>query len=442
MNKLVARFLLVVIVISGGVLGMIQLEKMKTPPAKKVVKEIPLVVEGVRAVYDEFTITVDGYGTVRSAKRVLISPEVGGKVVYARSPLEAGDIVEMDEVLFRIDPRMYNLAVKSAKADLVGLQAKRERIEQQILNDRSRLEILTRSKDLAKSRFERLQILFEEKQVGSLTEVEAAESNLSSQENQLTILKNSLALYPRQLMEVAAAIDNSVVRREQASLDLEKTEISAPFRGRLAMVNIEEGQLLSPGQAVLTLVDDSCLEIPLSLDSRDVRIWLLAETHPNGDSRRDGWYSDVAGIGVTIRWTGASDTFVWPGIIARVEKFNPDTRTIIAIAQPVFEESADKPLFPLAEGMFCTVDIPARKPVTCIKAPRTSVTHERLVFISKDSRLKSIPVKMIHQDADSAYFSGDIEDNDIIITTRLVSPLEGRLISPILPEQNQEDAAK
>lgn len=432
MLKFFVRLVLVAAILTAGYYVGDTLAKMKKPPALEKAAEIPLSVECMRVAFDDYTPKVDGYGTVRSARRVLISPEVGGTAVYVKSPLEAGIYVEEGEVLFRIDSRTYKLSLESAEAECDALAAQIDRVKQQQRNDERRLKILHRSLELAVKRYDRLKNLYETQQVGTLSDVETAEGAVVNQENQIALLVNSLALYPRQLAELSASLASSEVRRNAAALDLEKTEVTAPFRGRLAGVSLEENQYLTPGTPVLTLVDDRSLEIPISLDSMEVRRWLVLEPNTEG-AASEGWYRQVAGAGAIIQWTEAPEDFTWPARLDRVERFNPDTRTVIAVVTPDASASrGGNPGLPLAEGMFCTVEIPARHTVNCVRVPRTAVTHEQTVHLAEENRLRTRPVALVHEDADYAYIHGDLEQGELIIVTRLVNPLEGRLLEASL----------
>jgi multidrug efflux system membrane fusion protein len=421
------------ILLTGGICAS-WLASMREPPRVEEPREIPLSVEVLTAEFGEYTVMVGGYGTVRSARRVSMSPEVGGRVVYTRRALKAGEIVDQGELLFRIDRRVFELASKSAEADIARLKSQIALLKQQELNDRRRLKIVNRSVELARSRHLRLKELFETEGVGTLSEVEAAEGTLVMQENQAAVLENLLTLYPSQLEELTASLDAAEIKRSNTLLDLEKTEIIAPFRGRLANVSVEEGQLLIPGQPILTLVDDANLEIPVSLDSMEVEHWLVKD-QPFDVSSNDCWYSQVAGAKALIHWTEAPEDFSWQGTLDRVERFSPESRTVIAVVRmnAFRAQEGQGCSLPLAEGMFCTVDIPARYPVRCVRLPRTAVSHERTVHTVKKNRLQIKPVELVFEDTEYAYIQGNLDEGEMVIITRLVSPTEGRLLD-IVPD--------
>lgn len=92
--------------------------------------------------------------------------------------------------------------------------------------------------------------------------------------------------------------------------------------------------------------------------------------------------------------------------------------------------------------MFCTVDFPSREAVRCIRVPRTALSHEGTVNLARESRLRTIPVELVSENADFAFLRGDLADGDVIVTTKLVDPLEGRLLNVVFPEPQQEEPAR
>ncbi len=442
MARIIVRLLIVAVVLATGAFCAFKLAAMKEAPPEKETHETPLTVKGVRAEYGNYTVIVHGYGTARCARRVPLSPETGGEVVYVRTPLEDGEIVDADEVLLRIDPRTYKLKLDAAEAEIAGLEAQVKRIEEQNRSDSARLGILKKGCGLAKSRHERLQNLYNDKNVGTLSEVETAEASFISQQNQVAVLEAAIALHPRRLAELAAALSAAKVQWESAKLNLDRCEIRAPFNGRLVDVRIEKYQHIIPGTAALTIVDDASIEIPVSLDSMEVLRWLVPSSDGN-DKTEHSWYSGAAGASSIIRWAEEPDAFTWKGHVDRVEEVSPESRTVIAVVKPDAQDTgAKEKRVSLAEGMFLTIEIPSRHPVRCVRVPRSAVTHEGKVHTAVKGRLCTVPVKFIHEDADHAYIRGNIKEGDVLITTRLITPLEERLLNVVIADKEEETDRK
>jgi len=433
----VVRFVLALLFIAIGIGGYHTLSNMKRPPAEIGAGEIALPVRGQLLQADEIQVTLQGYGTARSRNRVPVSPEVGGRVVAIYDRLEDGEIIPRDTVLFEIDPRNYALRVETSKAEIVRQKAEITRIEQQLHNDSRRLELSRRARDLAAAEFQRASKLFLENEVGSQSGVELAERTLTQAEDQVVALENALALYPLQIAEIQAALRSAEVALDTAALDLERTVVTAAFDARLEDVALEKGQVVTPGQRVLTLVDDAVLEIPVPLDSREMSRWFpFAGDYGGGGGR--GWFASFeAEIPVTVAWTEHPDTYRWTGRLWRVERFNPTASTAIVVAEVRAHQSASvNP--PIVEGMFCSVEIPGRQARNVFRIPVEALSHQQTVFLAVEKRLRSIPVQVVHRNDRNAFIRGDLQDGDVLVTTKLASPLENSLLVVTLTDTGAE----
>lgn len=184
-----------------------------------------------------------------------VAPEVSGRVI------ELGVVdnqrVKSGELLFRIDPEPYEIAlrqadarvdgvgqsigantaaVSSAQERLVEARAKRDNTVEQA----NRVLELVQKGVYAKAREDRAK-----------AEIEAAEATVREAEAELTKAKEELgpegADNP-QLREAVAAV-------EQAKLDLLRTELVAPSDGVVTNLQLTLGQFVGVGQAVLTFID-------------------------------------------------------------------------------------------------------------------------------------------------------------------------------------------
>jgi len=170
---------------------------------------VPVETTEVRSV--TFRETVRGIGTVDAAEAVVIRPEVAGTVKEspAREGMETveGDLLfrlEDDRLLRRLDEQMR--ALDAARARLENAQA-----------DHRRLESLWERRVIAKDRWDRVR-----------TELEVARAEVE---------------------RLRAAVE--VVRER-----IEDTRIRAPFGGVLSERLVDPGDLVQPGQALVTLYRD------------------------------------------------------------------------------------------------------------------------------------------------------------------------------------------
>jgi RND family efflux transporter MFP subunit len=375
-----------ILVLLVGAAGMVMLIRLKKPPAKAENGERSLRVEAMQIKQEDITVFITGYGEVNTLTVVPIAPEVSGRIVDIHPRLKIGEIIPKGEVLFKIDPKDYLTVLKT---------------------NRKRLKILKRSHELAKKEYQRVLVLSEKDNVVTQSGLEAAEK---------TVL-------------AAADLENQIIQvLETAENNLDRCEVRAPFNARIKSVSLEKDQYVTPGQNVITLSDDSVLEIQVPLDSRDARKWLrFNEDETNGNTT---WFPNLEQVPCKILWTENNNGQTWNGRLHRIIKFDQQTRTLIVAVRFDAETALKKSpqSLPLVDGMFCLVKIPGRTLHNVFRLPRQAVSFENTVHIAVKDRLKTLPVNVVRVDGENAYVAGGINTGDMVVTTRLIDPLENSLL--------------
>lgn len=423
-----------------GSVGVIFLAYMLRPqPHKAVLPEKSLRVDVVTAEFKDVPVQIVGLGEMRSRDIIQIAPEISGRIVQVHPKLEVGGIIPKGEVLFEIDPRDYQARLEQSEASVEQLKSMLERLRKQYGIDKERLKTFERSRNLAKGEYERVKKLYEQDSVGTQSGVDNSEMMFNNADDAYDQLAQSVDLYPIRIEEAEASLESAEAAARLARVNLERTKVTVGFDARVKTVSMEEGQTVQPGTPVLTLADDSLLEIAVPLDSRTARNWLDFSGENDLDS---AWFSTIREVPVTITWTGDPGTTEWQGTLNRVEKFDQLTRQIVVVAQVSAEESSHpvKGNQPLVEGMFCKVEIPGKMAHNVVEVPIESVSFSkddegyRTVFIAKDNgsgelRLNRVRVLESHQDGKSIFLKEGIEPGMQIITTRLINPLANSLLS-------------
>jgi RND family efflux transporter MFP subunit len=384
--SLVTSIIICILVLVVGAAGMVMLTRLKKPPAEAENGERSLRVEAMQIKKADVPVFITGYGEVKALTVVPIAPEVSGRIADIHPRLKIGEIIPKGEVLFKIDPKDYLTVLKT---------------------NRKRLKILKRSHELAKKEYQRFLVLFKKNNVATLSGLEAAEKT----------------------MLAAADLENQIIQvLETAENNLERCEVIAPFNARIKSVSLEIGQYVTSGQNVVTLADDSVLEIQVPLDSRDARKWLrFNKEETNGNTI---WFSNLEQVPCKIRWTENNNGQTWDGRLHRIIKFDRQTRTLVVAVRFDAETDLKKSpqSLPLVDGMFCSVKIPGRTLHNVFRLPRQAVSFENTVHIAVKDRLKTVPVNVVRVDGENAYVAGGINTGDMVITTRLIDPLESALL--------------
>lgn len=192
--------------------------------------------------------------------KVTISAQVSGRIV--ETPVHENDTVATGEVLFRIDPAPYQIALDSADAALASARLQVEELRaayQQAMSAKASAE-----DDVAffgKARDRQRELL--DRGVASQATFDAAENALRAAEQQLAQANERGASALAALggdasiaIDTHPAVRAAMARREQAALDLANTTITAPAAGVVAQADrLVVGQQVTPATAVMALVE-------------------------------------------------------------------------------------------------------------------------------------------------------------------------------------------
>lgn len=430
--SLLVRVAVMLAVLAAGVLAMAVMIFLKEVPAEAQKVERALAVDTVEIQPEDVPVTVAGLGEVRALNVVSISAEIPGTVVEIHPKLELGEVVPAGEVLFRIDPRDYSAARDQAAAQAKQFEKTVERLSQQSAIDRARLETLERSESLMRGEFSRVKALYEQDDVGTRSAVDQAEMALNQAADARDQLARQVTLYPVQIEEAESGLKGAQAQLERTEANLTRTEARVPFDARVTMVNLEPGQYVNPGAEVLTLADDTLLEISVSLDSRDARDWLQFEEAPVETAT--SWFGKLKPVTCSVAWTEDPEAHRWEGVVHRIEAFDPQTRTVsVAVRVTGDAARASTGGLPLVEHMFCQVGIPGKVMKQVYRLPRWAVSYEGKVFLAKENRLAIQEVVVARHEGEETFVSAGLNPGDAVIITRLVNPLPNMLVA-VAPE--------
>ncbi|NIA12773.1 MAG: HlyD family efflux transporter periplasmic adaptor subunit [Nitrospiraceae bacterium] len=396
-------------------------------------EEKPIHVQVAVAEPRDVPVTITGYGQARALKTVDIIPEVSGKVIETHPNLHVGGIVPEGEILFRIDPRPYEARVAEARAQVARYESSLDRLRTEQENEARRLTTLDRSLDLSRGNRNRAAALVKEG-IGSQNEADAVEEAYLSAKSQRDSTADAVSLYPARIRELESELAASRARLDVTLLDADSTRVMAPFTARVKSVSIETDQFVTPGIRVLTIVDDSVLEIPVALDSQDAKRWLRFGETPSAPGA--AWFSELDRSVCGIQWTEEDNGHRWEGTLHRIEAYDSATRTVTAVVRVEGAQmhAEGERRFPLVDGMFCKVAIPGRPMRGVYQLPQSAVSFEDTVFVSIDNRLKTVPVETVRVEGGYTYIDKGLNPGDLVITTRLVNPLDQSLLEVTKPD--------
>jgi len=425
-GHLIRNIILVVLcslILGAGFTGMNLLSAAKKGPAPKQEVEKKLVVSTIPVQRQDAAMSVKGYGQAYPVNSVEICPEISGKIVQTHPHLDQGKIIQKGEILFSLDSVDYSAELEKAGINVELMKNQISRLTVEFKNDRNRLDSVKRNTQLAKAEFLRLEQLYTKEQVGTLTGVESSEQSYNSLlDNEKTLVKN-IELYPLDIAQAQANLSEAKADLATARLNVKRCVIKAPFTGRIKEKSIEKGMYITIGTTALTLVDDSTLEILVPLSDKDAFEILNIKKDSYGS------YSGLAQRECFIQPMAGNLSGRIAGSIDRVVKYDSDSRTLYLAIQ-VDGRAKSNTGIPLMDGMFCKVGIKGSFVHNIVKIPSSSLNQNNTVFLSRKNRLKTLLVNVVMEDGDTTYISADFADQDQIITSQLMNPIENQKLSP------------
>lgn len=193
-------------------------------------------------------------GRLQAVEFVEIRSRVSG---YLKSvEFQEGQLIDADDLLFVVDPRPFEAALETTKANLEEAKARAEQAEAQLATADADKLTTESNLEFANSEFERQKAL-QERNVSSQSEFDRARSEYTKAKAQVQGSDAAIASARAAVSTAKAAIATAQAAVNEAQLNLDYTRITAPVAGRTSRKNVTEGNLISGGNdqsVVLTTI--------------------------------------------------------------------------------------------------------------------------------------------------------------------------------------------
>ena len=323
----------------------------------------------------EVTLTVKSQGTVEPRTQSQLVPEVSGRIIEVSPSFVAGGFFEAGDVLFKTDPHDYEQALVQRNAEV-------ESARLHIAQEEAEAEVAQWGWDRVGTGQARSLTLREPQIASAKAELAAAKANL-----------------------------------ETAQRNLERTEVRAPFSGRVRQKNVDVGQFVTVGAPVARINAVDAAEVRLPLPNEDLA-YLDLPLNYRGESGR------IRGPAVTLRAEFAGRIHEWQGRIVRTEgEIDPQTRMVHVVAevQNPYGRGPDPTRPPLAAGMFVEAEIVGRTVEHVAIVPRAALRGpSQVLVVDVNSRLRFRDVEVLRATTNELFILGGLETGDRVN----VSPVE------------------
>ena len=378
--------ILVGCVLFAGFLYMTPAQVSETSP-----EVVPVSVRVAQVELASVRLIVESQGKVQAAQLANLSAPVAGPIEWISPAMQAGGYVEAGQVLLRLETSDYETARSRSRAAMQQAQAEANHADTD----------LERMKELAKQRL-------------------ASDSQL--QDAIRTADVN------------AARLADALASFRQAELDLERTEIKAPFNAIIETREVELGQYVNRAQSVAILYGADEVEVRLPLAIRqlgylDIPLGTRGELVGN------------AAPEVTLTGFYGGEEHHWQGKLVRTEAtIDPNSntvQTIIRVQQPVAGDTKLSRLsaqqIPLPIGLFVQANIVGKEAEDMIALPRSVIrNNSQVLVVDAENKMYFRDVEIFRLEEDRVLISGGLLAGEYICTSPIQAVVNGMSVQPVI----------
>jgi RND family efflux transporter MFP subunit len=342
-----------------------------------------------------YPVIINSQGTVVPRTQSTLIPEVNGQIVRASENFQAGGFFEAGEILLEIDPRDYINAKVVAEAALAQADA----------------------------------ALDEERARGTQALRDWEVLKLSEE-------PNDLALRKPQLKSAQAAVAAATARLEQASINLQRTNIQAPYTGLVLEKQVDVGQYVSPGNVLARIYAVDLVEIRLPLTNHQLAYLNLPEpyrgqTQSTAKKRFPLVYLTTQAGSRTHRWKGR--------VVRTAGAIDTQSQQIFVIAQ-VNDPYGRQHGLPLKVGQFVEAQIAGRVLIGVFVLPRGVIrANNEVLVVGRDDIIERRQVEVIWSDNGQAVVKSGLRAGERISLTSLPYAISGTRVR-VADEHSQPPA--
>ena len=355
-------------------LGQVQPDPVEELPPPDVIIEI--------LTPKDFQVQISSNGTTTPFTQTVLTAEVGGEVIYRSKKFAEGASVIEGEILAKIDDTDLQLQYKNALLQLANAEVQ--------------YSLQLAEAEVAKEAWDK---------IGDG-------------------VASDLTLKKPQLKQAEAFLEVAKAQVSSAAKKLNKTEIIAPYAGRIQNVNIDLGTTIIPGQPVGAMYTSSEIEITLAVKDNDLQFLSIPM-----DGRKLN-PSEQASVVIESFYKGKTQS--WKGKLERVDGvIDPVTRMInlIAVFKNDFIES-DKPNLPI--GLFVEAKIDGITLKNIFEIPINSISEDNEVYIvDKDNQLELRELTILKKYSEFVIIKDGLKAGERIVTSKLSTASNGIKVNPV-----------
>jgi len=346
--------------------------------------------------------SVHTQGTVVPRTESDLIPQVSGEVIWVSPRLVSGGFFEAADPLLRIDPADHRVELEAARAVVARTKSEFARAETEI-----------------------------ERQRSLAVQGVASQARIDDAENAFQVAE--------------AELREETAKLARAERDLERTEIRAPYKGRVRFEKVDVGQFVSRGVSIAKLYATDYAEVRLPLPDRDL-FYLDIPFDLSGEQvTSDGDPTELhPGPEVQLRAEFAGEPRTWIGHIVRTEgEIDAKSRMVhlVARVEDPYGQTGTIGSAPLAVGLFVEAEIQGRSVENVFVLPRTALRtdagNDLVYLVDAGDRLRFKAVEVLRAERDDVVIGSGLRSGDRVCVSPMAAAVNGMAVRTLLAAEGE-----
>lgn len=336
-----------------------------------------MTVETITLRPSTYQVNIESFGTVIPRTQSVLFSQVSGQINKVSPQFRAGGFFSQGDVLVELDKRDYQAEVKTAEASLIS--AKQNFAEEQARGEQ------------AKADWQRL--------------------GNGKAASDLVLRKPQLAAAKAQVLSAEAQF-------EKAKLALERTNIIAPYAGRILKQHVDIGQVVTSNTALADIYAADYVEIRLPIKNKDLPLMKLPEEYINDTASQNvGQISGVDDVVFTSNLLGKQE---WNGKIVRTESaIDESSQQLYVVAKITSPYESNKQKGQIKIGQYLTASIQGRSVENALVIPSSAIYQGSYVYIVENGVLKRKNIESAWQNGTDTIIESGLNPGDVLVVTTL-----------------------
>lgn len=376
------RVVVPVAILGGCLLFAFYLIRTPSEVSESAPEIIPVTVRVTEVQHESVQLVVESQGKVQAAQQVSLSAPVAGPVAWISPSLQAGGYVEEGQPLLRLETSDFEIALARSAATLEQARAESRHADQEV----------DRLRELADRRL-------------------ASDSQLQDAQRQANVNRARLA--------------DAEANHRQASLDLERAEMRAPFNAVVQLREVEVGQYINRAQSIAVLYGADVVEVRVPLAIRQLgylNIPLASRGEIPPEQAPDAMLTGLYG----------GQQHQWQGKLVRTEAtIDPNSNTVQSIIR-VRQPDGDNQI-PLPVGLYVEAAISGREVDNIVALPRSVVrNNNQVLVVDAENKMYYRDVDIYRLEEDRVLISGGLLPGEFICISPIQAVVNGMAVRPVV----------